>query len=233
MFELTSFETEALYLSLKISLWAVAAGLIPGIGIAYLLARKSFPGKLLLDGLVHIPLVIPPVVTGYILLIVFNDNGPGGKLLTSIFGTGIAFSWRGAVLASAVMAFPLLVRSVRLSIESVDKGLEEASRTLGAGRLRVFFTITLPLSVPGVITGTVLAFARSLGEFGATITFVSNIPGETSTLPLALFNLTQTPGTEYEAMKLCIISILLALIAIAASEFFSRRAASRLRGDNA
>lgn len=233
MFELSSFETEALILSLKISLWAVASGLIPGIGIAYLLARKNFPGKLLLDGLVHIPLVIPPVVTGYVLLILFNNNGPGGKLLMKLFGSGIAFSWKGAVLACAVMSFPLLVRSVRLSIESVDKGLEEASKTLGAGRLRVFFTITLPLSVPGIITGTVLAFARSLGEFGATITFVSNIPGETSTLPIALYNLTQTPGTESAAMRLCIISIILALAAIAASEYFSRRAAKRLRGENA
>lgn len=233
MFGLTGYELEALFLSLKISLWAVFSGLIPGIGIAYLLARKNFPGKLLLDGLVHVPLVIPPVVTGYILLILFNDNGPGGKLLNDIFGGGIAFSWRGAVLAAAVMSFPLLVRSVRLSIELVDRGLEEASRTLGAGRIRVFFTITLPLALPGVITGTVLAFARSLGEFGATITFVSNIPGETSTLPLALFNLTQTPGTEYAAMRLCIISILLALAAIAASEYLSRKAAAKLRGENA
>ena len=230
---LSSFETEALILSLKISLWAVLSGMVPGIAIAYLLARKKFPGKLLLDGLVHVPLVIPPVVTGYILLILFNDNGPLGQVLIKIFGSGIAFSWKGAVLASVVMSFPLLVRSVRLSIESVDKGLEEASRTLGAGRLKVFFTITLPLSVPGIITGTVLAFARCLGEFGATITFVSNIPGETSTLPLALFSLTQTPGTEHEAFRLCMISIVLALAAIAGSEYFSRSAAKKLRGENA
>jgi len=230
MFELTAIEKDALYLSIKISLWAVACGLIPGIAAAYLLARKNFPGKLLLDGLIHTPLVIPPVVTGYLLLVFFNDNGPGGKFLNSIFGSGIAFSWKGAVLASAVMSFPLLVRSVRLSIESVDKGLEDASRTLGAGWWRVFFTITLPLSVPGIIMGTVLAFARCLGEFGATITFVSNIPGETSTIPLALYNLTQTPGTEYAAARLCAISVFLALSAIAASEFFSRRTAKRLRG---
>jgi len=233
MFGLSSFEIEAIYLSLKISLWAVVSGIIPGIAIAYLLARKNFPGKLLIDGLVHVPLVIPPVVTGYVLLITFNDNAPAGKFLVDMFGSGIAFSWKGAVLASVVMSFPLLVRSVRLSIESVDKGLEEASRTLGAGRLRVFFTITLPLSIPGIITGTVLAFARCLGEFGATITFVSNIPGETSTLPLALFSLTQTPGTEGAALRLCIISIILALVAIAGSEFFARKANKTLRGENA
>lgn len=230
---LSSFESEALLLSLKISLWAVAVGLVPGIGAAYLLARKNFPGKLIFDGLIHVPLVIPPVVTGYILLILFNDNGPAGKLLVNIFGSGIAFSWKGAVLASVVMSFPLLVRSVRLSIESIDKGLEEASRTLGAGRFRVFFTITLPLAVPGIISGTVLAFARALGEFGATITFVSNIPGETGTLPLALYSLTQTPGTEHEAFRLCIISVALAFAALAGSEYLSRRAGKRLRGDNA
>lgn len=230
---LTPYESEALFLSLKISLWAVASGLIPGIAVAYLLARKNFPGKLLLDGLIHVPLVIPPVVTGYVLLILFNDNGIGGKFLYELFGISIAFSWKGAVLASVVMSFPLLVRSVRLSIEAVDKGLEEASRTLGAGRLRVFFTITLPLAVPGVITGTVLAFARCLGEFGATITFVSNIPGETNTLPIALYTLTQTPDTESAAMRLCLISIALALFAIAGSEYLSRKANIRLRGDHA
>ncbi len=239
MFGLSSYEIEALSLSLKISLWAVASGLIPGIAIAYLLARKNFPpGKLLIDGLIHVPpLVIPPVVTGYVLLITFNDNAPPmGKLLIDIFGSGIAFSWKGAVLASVVMSFPLLVRSVRLSIEAVDRGLEEASKTLGAGRIRVFFTITLPLSIPGgVITGTVLAFARCLGEFGATITFVSNIPGETSTLPpLALYTLTQTPDTEGgAALRLCLISIALALAAIAGSEYFSRRVGRKLRGEYA
>lgn len=233
MFGLSAYETEALLLSLKISIWAVAAGMIPGVGLAYILARKKFPGKLLLDGLIHVPLVIPPVVTGYVLLIVFNDNGPGGRLLTKIFGSGIAFSWKGAVLASLVMSLPLLVRSVRLSFESIDRGLEDASRTLGAGRIRVFFSITLPLAVPGIITGTVLAFARSLGEFGATITFVSNIPGETSTLPIALYTLTQTPGTETSAAKLCIVSIMMAMVAIAASEYLSRRAAKKLRGENA
>lgn len=235
MFGLSSYEIEALSLSLKISLWAVASGLIPGIAIAYLLARKNFPGKLLIDGLIHVPpLVIPPVVTGYVLLITFNDNAPMGKLLIDIFGSGIAFSWKGAVLASVVMSFPLLVRSVRLSIEAVDRGLEEASKTLGAGRIRVFFTITLPLSIPGVITGTVLAFARCLGEFGATITFVSNIPGETSTLPpLALYTLTQTPDTEGAALRLCLISIALALAAIAGSEYFSRRVGRKLRGEYA
>ncbi|MCD8568989.1 MAG: molybdate ABC transporter permease subunit [Geovibrio sp.] len=230
MFNLSPIEIEAIYLSMKISLWAVLAGLIPGISAAYVLARKNFPGKLLLDGLIHVPLVIPPVVTGYLLLITFNDNAPMGKLLNSIFGVGIAFSWRGAVVASVVMSMPLLVRSVRLSIEGIDRGLEEAAKTLGAKRWRVFFTVTLPLSVPGIITGTVLAFARSLGEFGATITFVSNIPGETRTLPVALYNLTQTPGTEAAALRLCIISIGLSVAAIAASEYLSRRAALKLRG---
>jgi molybdate transport system permease protein len=230
MFNLSPIEIEAIYLSMKISLWAVLAGLIPGIAAAYVLARKNFPGKLLLDGLIHVPLVIPPVVTGYLLLITFNDNAPMGKLLNSIFGVGIAFSWRGAVVASVVMSMPLLVRSVRLSIEGIDRGLEEAAKTLGAKRWRVFFTVTLPLSVPGIITGTVLAFARSLGEFGATITFVSNIPGETRTLPVALYNLTQTPGTEAAALRLCIISIGLSVAAIAASEYLSRRAALKLRG---
>lgn len=230
MFELSPIEIEAIYLSMKISLWAVLAGLIPGIAAAYLLARKNFPGKLLFDGLIHVPLVIPPVVTGYLLLITFNDNAPVGRLLNSIFGAGIAFSWRGAVVASVVMSMPLLVRSVRLSIEGIDRGLEEAAKTLGAKRWRVFFTVTLPLSVPGIITGTVLAFARSLGEFGATITFVSNIPGETRTLPVALYNLTQTPGTEAAALRLCIISIGLSIAAIAASEYLSRRAALKLKG---
>jgi len=230
---LTEFEIQTLMLSLKVSLWAVVSGLIPGIAAAYLLARKNFFGKLLLDGLIHVPLVIPPVVTGYILLVFFNDNAAGGEFVKSIFGSGIAFTWKGAVLASAVMSFPLLVRSVRLSFESIDRGLEDASKTLGAGRIRVFFTITLPLAIPGVITGVVLAFARCLGEFGATITFVSNIPGETSTLPLALYSLTQTPGTDHEAFRLCVISIALAVIAIAGSEYLSRRAAIRLRGENA
>jgi molybdate transport system permease protein len=232
MFELSQGELNAVYLSLKVSLWAVFLGLIPGVATAYLLARKNFYGKLLLDGIIHVPLVIPPVVTGYLLLIVFNDNAFGGELLNKVFGFGIAFSWRGAVVASLVMSFPLLVRSVRLSIESIDRGLEDASKTLGASGLKVFFTVTLPLAVPGIITGTVLAFARSLGEFGATITFVSNIPGETRTLPIALFNLTQTPGTEFEAMRLCIVSIFLAVAAIAASEYFARKTAAKLRGEN-
>ncbi|WP_022850930.1 molybdate ABC transporter permease subunit [Limisalsivibrio acetivorans] len=233
MFELSPVEQEAILLSLHVSLWSVAAGLLPGIAAAYILARFDFPGKLILDGLIHVPLVIPPVVTGYTLLILFNDNAPGGKLLHAVFGSGIAFTWKGAVLAALVMSFPLLVRSVRLSIELVDKGLEDASRTLGASPLRVFMTITLPLSVPGIITGVVLAFARSLGEFGATITFVSNIPGETRTLPVALYTLTQTPGTEFAAMRLCIISIIIAVAAIALSELLSRRTARRLRGEHA
>jgi len=232
MFGLSPVEVEAVILSLKVSLWAVGFTIVPGVAIGYLLARKNFFGKVLIDGLIHVPLVIPPVVTGYLLLIVFNDNAFGGQLLNKIFGFGIAFSWRGAVLASLVMAFPLFVRSVRLSIESIDKGLEDAAKTLGASPFKVFMTVTLPLSVPGIITGSVLAFARSLGEFGATITFVSNIPGETQTLPIALFNLTQTPGTDFQAMRLCIISICMAVFAIASSEYLARRAAIRLRGED-
>ena len=233
MLELTAGEKDAILLSIKVALWAVAAGLVPGVAAAYMLARKKFFGKTLIDGLIHVPLVIPPVVTGYLLLIIFSPNAPAGKFLQDIFGLSFAFNWKGAVVASLVMSFPLLVRSVRLSIESVDRGLEDASRTLGAGRIKVFFTVTLPLSMPGIITGCVLAFARSLGEFGATITFVSNIPGETRTLPIALYTLTQTPGTDTAAMRLCIISIIIAVGAISVSEILSRKAAMRLRGDDA
>jgi molybdate transport system permease protein len=227
---LTALEVESLRLSLWVSGWAVVGSLPVGIGVAWVLARLRFPGKVLLDGLVYLPLVLPPVVTGYTLLVVMGKNGPLGSLLQKTIGLSFSFNWKGAALASAVMAFPLLVRAVRLSIEAVDQGLEAAARTLGAGPLRVFFTVTLPLILPGVLAGVILCFARSLGEFGATITFVSNIPGQTRTLPLALYTLTQVPGGEAAALRLCIISVLLALLALVGSEIMARRLNQRLKG---
>jgi len=227
---LSPYEREALSLSLWVSGWAVAGSLPPGIFLAWLLARKKFPGKFLLDGLVHLPLVLPPVVMGYILLVLLGRKGALGAWLYDVFGITFAFNWKGAALASAVMAFPLLVRAVRLSVEGVDQGLEAAARTLGASSVRVFLTITLPLILPGILTGTILAFARSLSEFGATITFVSNIPGQTRTLPLALYTLTQVPGGEAGAFRLCVVSVVLAMIALIASEIFSRYLASRMKG---
>jgi len=227
---LTQVEVEALRLSLWVSAWSVAASLPFGILAAWVLARLNFPGKHLLDGIVHLPLVLPPVVIGYLLLVMLGRNGVIGALLYRYLGIAVAFNWKGAVLAAAVMAFPLLVRAVRLSLEGVDQGLEAAARTLGAGPLRVFFTVTLPLMVPGIITGLILAFARSLGEFGATITFVSNIRGQTRTLPLALYTLTQVPGGEAGAMRLCILSVLIAMVALVCSEILARRFAARMRG---
>ncbi len=227
---LTPLETEALRLSLWVSLWAVTGSLPLGILAAWLLARREFPGKILLDGLIHLPLVLPPVVIGYLLLVVLGRKGVLGEPLYQVFGISFAFNWKGAAVASAVVAFPLLVRAIRLSIESVDRGLEEAARTLGAGPTRVFLTITIPLVVPGILTGIILAFARSLSEFGATITFVSNIPGETRTLPLALYTLTQVPGGDVGAIRLCVISVVVALLALMTSEILAKRAASRVKG---
>jgi len=227
---LTDVEIEALRLSLWVSGWAVAVSLPIGILVAWVLARLRFPGKNLLDGLVHLPLVLPPVVTGYLLLVLLGRNGLIGAALYKYLGVVLAFNWKGAVLAAAVMSFPLLVRAVRLSLESVDQGLEAAARTLGAGPVRVFFTVTLPLTIPGIITGLILAFARSLGEFGATITFVSNIRGQTQTLPLALYTLTQVPDGEIGAMRLCVLSVLIAMAALVCSEILARRFAARVRG---
>ena len=227
---ITPLEWEALRLSMWVAVWAVASSLPFGIGTAWILSRCQFPGKGLLDGLIHLPLVLPPVVTGYLLLVLFGRQGTIGKFLYDTLGITVAFTWKGAALASAVMAFPLLVRAVRLSIDTVDQGLEEAARTLGAGRLRVFFVITLPLIVPGIITGIILAFARSLGEFGATITFVSNIQGETQTMPLALYSLTQIPDGEAGALRLCIIAIILAMAALLISEWMSKRFADYMKG---
>ena len=227
---LTPVELEALKLSLWVSCWAVAASLPLGILSAWMLARLQFPGKALLDSLIHLPLVLPPVVIGYFLLVIFGRRGIVGAWLYHTLGITFAFNWKGAALAAAVMAFPLLVRAVRLSLEGVDRGLEAAARTLGAGPIRVFFTITLPLIIPGIMTGVILAFARSLGEFGATITFVSNIQGETQTLPLALYTLTQVPGGEGGAMRLCIISVGLGMAALIVSETQARRLAVKREG---
>lgn len=226
---LTPVEIDALALSLRVALWAMVCSLPIGIALAWVLSRLTFPGKSLLDALLHLPLVLPPVVIGYLLLIGFGRNGVFGRWLYDVFGITVAFTWKGAALASAVMAFPLLVRTVRLSLDAVDKKLELAARTLGAGPWRVFFSVTLPLSIPGVVAGMVLAFARSLGEFGATITFVSNIPGETQTLPLALYTMTQMPYGEAAAMRLCFISIGIALLALVAANWLEKRFTRALR----
>jgi molybdate transport system permease protein len=228
--ELTPLETEALLLSLRVGVVSVVASLPFGLAIAWLLARHEFPGKMLLNGLVHLPLVLPPVVVGYSLLLLFGRHGPLGAWLYESLGITFAFNWKGAALAAGVMAFPLMVRAMRLSLELVDQRLEAAARTLGAGRLRVFATVTLPLMAPGILTGAILAFARSISEFGATITFVSNIPGETRTLPLALYALTQTPGGDMPAWRLAILSVLLAMAALLASELLARRLDRRIRG---
>ncbi|MCZ4058929.1 molybdate ABC transporter permease subunit [Pantoea sp. LMR881] len=225
---LSDLEWQAVMLSLKVSGIAVLCSLPFGILIAWILVRCRFPGKTLLDSLIHLPLVLPPVVVGYLLLIGLGRRGFIGEKLYDWFGFSFAFSWRGAALASAVIAFPLMVRAIRLALEAVDTRLEQAARTLGAGRWRVFFTITLPLTLPGIIVGTVLAFARSLGEFGATITFVSNIPGETRTIPLAMYTLIETPGAESAAARLCVIAIVLALASLLISEWLARWGRKRM-----
>ena len=227
---LTPLEIEALTLSIRVAFTAVVLSLPLGIAVAWLLARRDFPGKTLLDGLVHLPLIVPPVVVGYLLLVLLGRRGVIGAWLFDAFGVSFAFTWKGAAIASGVMAFPLMVRAIRLSIESVDRGLEAAARTLGAGPIAVFVTITLPLVAPGILTGMILAFARSLGEFGATITFVSNIPGQTRTLPLALYSVVQTPDADALALRLVIISVALALAALLASEVVARRVRRRIAG---
>jgi molybdate transport system permease protein len=219
-------EAQAIALSLKVGATSVAVSLPVAIATAWVLARRAFPGKALLDAIVHLPLVLPPVVVGYALLLAFGHNGPLGALLAPL-GITFAFRWTGAALAAAVMGFPLVVRSIRLSMDAVDPRLESAGRTLGAGPWRVFFTLTLPLAWPGLVTGALLGFARALGEFGATITFVSNIPGETQTLPLAIFGAIQVPGGDAQALRLSLFSVLLSLTALAASEWLTRRGRSR------
>ncbi|SGZ01536.1 Molybdenum ABC transporter, permease protein [Moritella viscosa] len=225
---LSDYEIAALLLSLKVSSVAVLFSLPFGIACAWILARCEFPGKSLFDSLIHLPLVLPPVVIGYILLISMGRQGSIGAILYDWFGWSFSFSWRGAALAAAIVSFPLMVRAIRLSFESVDSRLELAARTLGSNRLRVFFTITLPLTLPGIVSGMVLAFARSLGEFGSTITFVSNIPGETRTIPLAMYSFIQTPGAEHEAARLCVIAIVIAVLSLTASQWLAKKAQQRV-----
>jgi molybdate transport system permease protein len=222
-------EWKAVALSLRVSLWATVLSLPLGVFTAYALARWSFPGKQLLNGLVHLPLVLPPVVTGYLLLLTFGTQGPVGGLMAEA-GVVFAFRWTGAALAAAVMAFPLMVRAIRLSIEAVDLRLEEASATLGARPLWVFLTVTLPMALPGIVAGAILAFAKAMGEFGATITFVSNIPGETRTIPSAIYAFLQVPGGEGSAMKLVLISVAVAMGALLISEAVASRVAARVGG---
>lgn len=221
---LSADEWGIILLSLKVSIAAVLFVMPIAFGLAWLLARGRFPGKLILDGLIHLPLVVPPVVTGWLLLLAFGRTGPIGAWLESWFGVTVMFRWTGAAIASAVMALPLMVRAMRLSIEAVDRRLEGAARTLGASPFHVFLSITLPLAVPGILAAAVLGFARSIGEFGATITFVSNIPGETRTLPIAIYAALQVPGGETLVTRLAIISMLLSLAALLASEILARRA---------
>lgn len=219
-------EWDIVLLSMQVALVAVAAMLPVAFLLSWLLARRDFPGKLLLDALVHLPLVVPPVVTGWILLILCGPNGPVGAWLANWFGITLLFRWTGAALAAAIMAMPLMVRAIRLSIEAIDRRYEEAARTLGARPRRVFLTITLPLALPGVIAGLVLGFARAIGEFGATITFVSDVPGETRTLPIAIYAALQRPGGDDAVLRLSIISVLLSIAALLLSEWFNRRAMS-------
>lgn len=220
---LTPDEWIAVAVSLKVSFWATLASLPLGIAAAYALARKRFPGRALLDGLIHLPLVLPPVVTGYLLLLAFGRRGPLGAMLDACCGIVFSFRWTGAALAAGIMAFPLMVRAIRLSMEAIDPGLEQAAGTLGANRGWVFLTITLPLALPGIVAGLILAFAKALGEFGATITFVSAIPGETRTVPAAIYAYTQVPGGESGAFRLSLVAVAIALVAVVASEILTRR----------
>lgn len=223
-------EWQAVALSLRVSFWATLLSLPLGVFVAYALARWQFWGKHLLNGLVHLPLILPPVVTGYLLLLTFGRKGLVGQFLDDWFGIVLAFRWTGAVLAAAVMAFPLMVRAIRLAIEAVDPKLEEAASTLGAPRLWVFATVTLPLILPGIVAGAILAFAKAMGEFGATITFVSNIPGQTQTLPSAIYAFLQVPGGDGGAFRLVLVAIAVAMVALLLSEWVSRAIAKRISG---
>jgi len=227
---LSPAEWEVIALSLKVGAVAIGLTLPVAFGLAWVLARSRLPGKLLLDALVHLPLVLPPVVTGWLLLLAFGGQGPVGRVLDEWLGVSLVFRWTGAALAAAIMALPLMVRAMRISIEAVDRRLENAARTLGASPWRTFWTITLPLATPGVLAGGVLGFARSIGEFGATITFVSNIPGETRTLPLAIYSALQMPGGETAVTRLALIAVALSLLALAASEWLTRRSDHRYLG---
>jgi molybdate transport system permease protein len=227
----TPEELVAIQLSLKIALVATAASLPPGLLVAWALARRDFWGKTLLNGLVHLPLILPPVVTGYLLLLVMGRKGPIGSILDQWFGIVFAFRWTGAALAAGIMGFPLLVRAIRLSIELVDRRLEQAAVTLGAAPIWVFMTVTLPLALPGIIAGIILSFGKALGEFGATITFVSNIPGETQTIPTAIYTYTNVPGGDTAAMRLVVISIIISMAALILSELLARRVSAKVVGD--
>ena len=223
-------EWRAVALSLRVSFWATLLSLPLGVFVAYALARWQFWGKQVLNGLVHLPLILPPVVTGYLLLLTFGRKGYVGQFLDEWFGIVLAFRWTGAVLAAAVMAFPLMVRAIRLAIEAVDPKLEEAASTLGAPRLWVFATVTLPLILPGIVAGAILAFAKAMGEFGATITFVSNIPGQTQTLPSAIYAFLQVPGGDGQAFRLVVVAIVVAMAALLLAEWVSRAIAKRIAG---
>ncbi len=233
MLELSLAEWEVIQLSLKVAFWSVLCSLPLAVAVAVLLARTHFPGKSVFDALVHLPLVLPPVVIGYFLLLLLGRRGPLGALLEEYFGIVVAFRWTGAALAAGIMGFPLMVRAIRLSVEAVDMGIEAAARTLGATRWRVFFTVTMPLALPGILTGALLSFARGLGEFGATITFVSNIPGETRTLPLAIYTQTQVPGGDTQALRLSVIAVALSVVALMLSEWMVQRAQRRAKGYDA
>lgn len=230
---MTDAAWQAVWLSVQVSFWATALSLPFGIWVAHLLARGRFVGRQVLNGLVHLPLILPPVVTGYLLLLAFGRQGPVGRMLDEWFGIVLAFRWTGAVLAAAVMAFPLMVRAIRLAIEAVDPKLEAAAATLGASRWQVFATVTLPLIAPGIIAGAVLAFAKAMGEFGATITFVANIPGQTQTLPSAIYAFLQVPGGDGAAFRLVVISVAVAMGALVASELLARRVQARVAGRDA
>lgn len=226
---LSPAEWEAVRLSLRVSFWATLMALPFGIFTAYALARWRFPGKQLVNGLVHLPLILPPVVTGYLLLLVFSPRAAVGGVLQTL-GITLAFNWTGAALAAGIMGFPLMVRAMRLSIEAVDPKLEQAAATLGASRFWVFATVTLPMVLPGVLAGSILAFAKAMGEFGATITFVSNIPGQTQTLPSAIYAFLQVPGGEASALRLVLVAVAVAMMALILSEWVSRRVAARVGG---
>ena len=230
MSELSAEEWTAILLSLRVAAVATLVATPLGIAVAWLLARRNFWGKAALDALIYLPLVLPPVVTGYLLLLTFGRKGLVGAWLADTLGIVFAFRWTGAALACGVMSFPLLVRPIRLSIEAVDRKLEQAASTLGAAPWRVFLTVTLPLALPGILAGMVLGFAKAIGEFGATITFVSNIPGETQTISAAIYSLTQTPDGDTDALRLAIVSIAIAMAALIASEILARRATARLHG---
>lgn len=228
MFGFSPDEWQAIALSLRVATVATIVSIPVAVALAYMLARWQFYGKTLLDGFLHLPLVLPPVVTGYLLLLLFGRQGPLGTFLYETFGITLAFRWTGAALACAVMGFPLMLRAIRLSFESIDRRLETAAGTLGAGPAWTFLFVTLPLALPGILVGGILCFAKALGEFGATITFVSNIPGETQTIPSAIYTYTQVPGGDIGALRLTCVSVVIALMALVASEYFTKRAQKRI-----